>query len=154
MKIRKATIKDFNVLLKLKLESKEEERRFSEELIPIKKAKQHYKEYLRNDLKSEWRVIFIAEENNKMVGLIVGKIYRTLRVAGYIRCGYISNLYVKKGFRKRGIAQKLIKELVGWFKRKKAKKVTLDLYEKNIKAINLYQKLKFKKYFVKMTKRI
>ena len=48
MKIRKATTEDFDEVLKLKLESKEEERKFSKELQPVKKVKKNYFQNLLN----------------------------------------------------------------------------------------------------------
>jgi len=152
MEIRKATMQDFEEVLKIKLESKQEERSINKELKPVEEVKEYYKGYLRNDLSRDWRAIFIAIENNKVIGLITGKIYRTLKIAGYERCGYISNLYVKEEFRKKGIAEKLVEEATAWFKRKGAVKISLEIYEINDKAVNLYHKLGFKNYSVKMKK--
>ena len=84
MEIRQATIKDFDEILKIKLEAKEKEREFNQFLKPVRDVKAHYEEYLRNDLSSEWRVVLVAEENSKIIGLIVGKIYRALRNWFYI----------------------------------------------------------------------
>jgi ribosomal protein S18 acetylase RimI-like enzyme len=154
MEIIKATMKDYNEVLNLKLESKEEERKFNLELEPIEKVKKHYEEYLKNDLNSEWRAIFIAIEDEQIIGLITGKIYRTLYVCGFQRCGFISNVFVKTQFRKRKIAEKLIFEIINWFKKKNATQLSLELYENNAPAINLYHKLGFKNYSIKMRKKI
>jgi len=154
MDIRKATMKDFDKVLKIKLESKEEERKFNNELEPIEKVKTHYEEYLKNDLNNEWRAVFVATENNKLIGFVTGKIYRTLYVSGFHRCGFISNVFVKKEFRKRKIAENLISELVNWLKKKGATRLSLELYENNTPAINLYHKLGFKNYSIKMRKKI
>jgi len=154
MEIKKATMDDFNEVLNLKLESKTEERKLNEELEPVEKVKKHYEEYLKNDLQSKWRAVFVAIEDNQIIGLATGKIYRTLYVCGFERCGFISNVFVKKEFRKRNIAKKLIEELIKWFKEMKATKLSLELYENNIPAINLYHKLGFKNYSIKMRKNI
>lgn len=154
MEIRKATMKDFEEVLKIKLESKEEERKFNDELESVEKVKKHYEEYLKNDLNSEWRAIFIAIEDKQTIGFVTGKIYRTLYVCGFQRCGFISNVFVKKQFRKRKIAEKLIFEMIDWFKKKNATQLSLELYENNVPAINLYHKLGFKNYSIKMRKKI
>ncbi len=154
MEIRKTTIGDLHEVLKLKLESKEEERKFNQELEPVDEVKKYYKDYLKNDLQNKWRAVFVAIENNQIVGSITGKIYRTLYVCGFVRCGFISNVFVKKEFRKKSIAKKLIQALTGWFKELKATKISLELYENNIPAINLYRKLGFKNYSIKMRKKI
>lgn len=154
MEIRQAALKDFNVILKLKLESKEEEKKINPSLKPIQDVKKHYGEYLHNDLSSEWRAVFVAEENNTMLGLAIGKIYRTLKVAGYERSGYISNVYIKKEFRRKGIALELVKEVIKWFKQKGATNITLELYKNNSAATSLYHKMGFTDHCIKMKKKI
>jgi len=154
MKIREATLKDYEELFLLKLESKKEERKWNKELRPLKEAKKYYSEYLKNDLESKWRKVFVAIEKSEIVGLITCKTYRSLYVLGYKRFGYISNIYIKKDFRRKGIAEKLIKKATSWFKQRKAQKISLELYEKNKPAINLYHKLGFKNYSIKMRKKI
>lgn len=154
MEIRKATMKDFEEVLKIKLESKEEERKLNDELEPVEKVRKHYEEYLKNDLNSEWRAIFIVIEDKQTIGFVTGKIYRTLYVCGFRRCGFISNVFVKKQFRKRKIAEKLISEIIKWFNGKNATQLSLELYENNTPAINLYHKLGFKNYSLKMRRKI
>jgi len=154
MKIRKATIKDYDELFQLKLESKEEERKWNKQLQPIKKVRSYYAKYLKNDLESKWRRVFVAIEKKEIVGLITCKTYRTLYIAGYKRVGYISNLYIKKGVRRKGVAEKLIKTATAWFKKRKAEQIGLEIYENNSAAISLYKKLKFKNYSIKMRKNI
>jgi ribosomal protein S18 acetylase RimI-like enzyme len=154
LNIKKATQKDFNKILKLKLESKEEERKYNDELEPVRKVKKHYAEYLKNDLKSNWRAVFMAIEDRQIVGFATVKIYRTLHICGYERCGFISNVFIKKECRKQGVAKKLIDQIIKWLKENDATKVSLELYQGNIPALNLYHKLGFKKYSIKMKKKI
>lgn len=52
----------------------------------------------------------------------------------------ITNLYIEKTFRNKGYASKLLKEL----EKEKAKKIMLEVSEKNIDALNLYKKHGFK----------
>lgn len=154
MEIREATIKDFDEILKIKLEAKEEEREFNQFLKPVRDVKEHYEKYLRNDLASEWRAVFIAENNSKLIGLVVGKIYRTLKISGYERSGYISNVYIKKEFRRKGIACKLVEEVIKWFKQRGATNITLEIYKSNKAAISLYHKFGFLEYYIMLKKKI
>lgn len=154
MDIKKSTIDDFDKVLPIKLESKEEERKFNPQLRPVKEVIKNYEEYLKNDLSNKWRAVFIAIEKDKVVGIIVGKIYRTLRVAGYERRGYLSNLYVKPEFRKKGIGGKLFKTAIDWLKKKKSKAVTLEIHTENKDKVNFYHKYGFKDFTIKMVKRI
>ncbi len=153
MDIRRATIDDFEKVLPIKLESKEEERKYNPGLEPIKKVIENYKGYLRNDIESEWRAVFIAEDK-EVIGIIVAKVYRTLIVAGYERRGYLTNLYVKPKFRRKGIGKELFNTAVAWLKKKKAKGVTLEIHSANKDKVNFYHKFGFKDFTIKMVKKI
>lgn len=152
--IREATEKDFDLVLPMKLESKEEERKENKWLEPVDKVKEHYEDYLRRDLKGEWRAVFIALEKEKVVGLVIGKIFRSLKVTGYERRGSISNLYVKDEYRQHGIGKSLMDALIEWFEKKDVKGLTLSIYPYNQVAEAIYRKMGFKPYCKMMYKKI
>lgn len=154
MEIKQATMDDFDELFKLKLESREEARQFNEKLVATNEVADRYESYLKKDLSNEWRAVFIAVEDGKIVGMVLGKIFRSMYIQGHERLGYISNLYVKKGFRKKGLGKKLTQAVIDWFKSKEAVALTLEVYEKNKAALNLYHKLGFKNHSVKMVRGI
>ncbi len=154
MEIRKAERDDFDELLKLKLEAKEQEKKFNPKLKTSNDVLRHYKRYLTRDLNSEWRKILIATKGNQIIGMILGKIFRSMYINGHERIGYMTNLYVKEEYRKNGVAMKLINSLFNWFKSKDCKELTLEVYEKNNKAKQLFTKLGFENYSVKMVRKI
>lgn len=57
----------------------------------------------------------------------------------------IDNLYVEVSNRRRGIAELLLKRLIFLGKKVNIKNITLEVNEKNIPAINLYEKNGFEK---------
>ena len=152
--IREATEKDFDLVFPIKLESKEEERKENKSLLPVKNVKDNYAEYLKLDLKGEWRGVFIALDGNKAVGIVVGKIYRSLRVSGYERRGSISNLYVQDEYRQHGIGQHLMDALMEWFEKKKVKGLTLSIYPENQVAEAIYSNMGFKPFCKMMYKKM
>ncbi len=154
VEIRKATMDDFDKLFELKLESREEAKHFNKKLVPIDKVSDRYALYLKKDLGSEWRVVFIAVEGGKIVGMALGKIFRSMYILGHERTGYISNVYIKKGFRNKGLGKKLADSLIDWFKSKGCVALSLEVYESNKDAIDFYYKLGFKDHSVKMVRDI
>jgi len=76
--------------------------------------------------------IFCAEENGFFVG------YSSLS-----DCGEIGFLAVSKKYRGRGIASLLLKRVFSFAKRKKIKRLFLDVRKDNLPAIGLYQKNNF-----------
>ena len=152
MEIRKATIKDFERLKDIKLKSKTGERKYNKSLKPINKVEKRYFYYLKKDLTFKERAIFIAIENDKIIGMILGKIIDTLSIAKFKKRGYISNLYILPKYRRKGIAKKMVEELIKWFKENNIKNLRLEVYSKNKPALNIYHKLRFKEYAIKMKK--
>lgn len=73
----------------------------------------------------------------------------TDRLAGYIGMhrvmdeGYLFNVAVDSGFRRRGVATALVNQLVEFAKEKRMSFLTLEVREGNATAIALYQKLGF-----------
>jgi len=154
LKVRKATMDDFDELLRLKLESKLEERRLNKDLEPINKVKNQYSKYIKQDIKSKHRAVFIAILNGKIIGMIIGRIYRSLRVVGYKRRSSMGNLFVKKEYRRKGIANELIKSFIQWAKSRKVNDITLNVYKDNIPVRDMYLKHGFKESFIAMSKKL
>ena len=154
MIIRKAVKDDFKELLRLRLLSKEEELKYSKTIKPLEESRQYYEEYLQLDLTKPDRVIFVAVDNKKIIGAIVGKFFTPLRISKYKKKGHISNLYINRNYRKKGIAKKLVKKTLEWLKENKVLHASLEIHGDNQPAINLYRKLGFSNFTVKMVKKI
>ncbi len=154
MKIRKATLDDFEALKRFKILSKKEELKYSKTLKPLKQTKEQYFNYLKQDLRSKTREIFVAVEGEKIIGMVLGKGYNTISISKYKKKGYMSNLYIDKAYRKKGIGKKLILYTLKWLKKQGVPHVTVEIHIKNPAAQNLYCKLGFKDYTIKKTKDI
>ncbi len=154
--IRKATIDDFDELFKLRLMSKKEELKYSNTLKPITKSKHYYREYLQFDLTKPDRILFVAEDRNKIVGAILAKFFTPLRISRYHKegKGHISNLFVDKEHRKKGVAENLVKSALEWLKSNKVPHVSLEIHMDNKAAIKLYDKMGFRHFTVKMVKEV
>lgn len=81
--------------------------------------------------------IFVAESNDEIVGCIHALDY-------VYDCGYIGGLLIHKDFRRMGIGSKLLKTAMNSLN---TKYVYLFVEEKNIIAINLFEKMGFKKIY-------
>lgn len=154
MNIRKAGIEDYEKIKPFKLLSKKEELKYSETLKPLEETEEKYLEYLKNDLNKLWRVFFIAEEDNKIIGIIQVKKYKTISISKFEWKGYMSNLYIDKNHRGKGIAQKLFQACFDWLKENKVHHISLEIHKDNKIALQLANKMGFKEYTVKMTKEI
>lgn len=154
MEIRKATPEDFEELLKLKLELKESERKFNKNLPPVNKVKQHYKEYLSKDLSRENSAVFVAVEENQLIAMISARIYTALAIYDSEKRGYLSNLFVKKEFRKKGIGTKLMQKAIAWLSSMNAKTAIAEIYKENTSSLKISYSLAFTDYSVKLCKKL
>jgi len=152
MKIKKATIDDFEKLKKIKILSKKEELKYSDSLKPIEKTKKKFLEYMRHNLQSRYKSVFYAEEDDKVIGYVLVQWFTALPIVKFKRKGYVSNLYIDIKYRKKGIGIKLVKKAMEWLKKNEVKHVSLEIHVDNKAAQNLYKKLGFKEYTLKLSK--
>jgi ribosomal protein S18 acetylase RimI-like enzyme len=156
VKIRKATQHDIEDILKLKIKLKNQDIKTDPYLKPVDEAEDIYKKYLVHDLKMQNidRIILVAVEDGKIIAYIRGLLVKTLHIFNVKLRGIIDNLYVEEKYRKKGIAKKLIDELIKWFKEKNVDVMTLHVYPHNSRAIALYKKFGFNKYSLNMSRKL
>lgn len=93
--------------------------------------------------------IFVAIEDNKIVGFITGEIFK--KKAWYnVQLGEINNIFVLEEYRQKGIGKKLVKTMIDTFKQEGITNIDLYTFGNNIDAIKFYEKIGFKKYNVQM----
>ena len=95
MKIRKGRLSDLNEIHKMLNES--------EELHGTENKEEYPKYRIRETLKDKIESVLVAEENKKLVGFLIAEVWRKKRYS------YISNIFVKPDYRKKGVASELIK---------------------------------------------
>lgn len=93
-------------------------------------------EQLGGDIKDE-RHEFIAAVNE------LGEVLGYVGMMYVIDEGYISNVAVKEGYRRRGLGQRLVLELIGRAEKLGLAFVTLEVRAGNTPALELYAKLNF-----------
>ncbi|MCK4669976.1 MAG: GNAT family N-acetyltransferase [Nanoarchaeota archaeon] len=103
-----------------------------------KSLKQHFHKSLENkDMQT-----FVAEEKEKIIGFITVELRERIPFYKIKKLGFISSLIVYPEHRRKGIADKLLKEAIKWFKKKKAKYFDLDTAVKNKGALKFYKRHK------------
>lgn len=152
MEIRKATIDDFEQIKDIKLKAKARESKYNTSLRPLRENRERYFRYLRNDLTNRDRAVLIAIDRDEPIGMITGRIYRTLLIRIRRKEGSISNLFVLPGHRKKGVATVLVGELLKWFREKKTKDIRLAVHSENAPALEMFSKLGFQEYLIEFSK--
>ena len=112
------------------------------------------KGYYKNLYKSDYNIIYLAYMDKLPVGYISGYIKIEAGEDYFNSVAKIDYLYVKKEYRKQGIATELLKNFYEWCREKNIKLVDIGVYKENKKAINLYKKEKFKLKSYEMRKHL
>lgn len=141
MKIREASIYDFQPLFDLLVESEKSEARFDLTIKPSKESRENLKKTLKRDLKERLeKIYFVVDHKGELIGFAyVNKGESTPDV------GWIGEIFVKEGFRRRGVATKLIERATLWFKKYQKKLLRLAVHRQNERARRLYKKIGFYK---------
>lgn len=98
-----------------------------------------------------WSYDALAEElQNPLAVFFVAEDVETERALGYIGMhhildeGAIANIVVHPGYRRKGVATRLLNEVIDYAKKHDIKRLTLEVRVSNAPAIALYKKLGFK----------
>ncbi|MCK4589483.1 MAG: GNAT family N-acetyltransferase [Nanoarchaeota archaeon] len=112
------------------------------------------KPYLYRDFKNKNNIFFVAEEKKQIIGFAGGHIKTNLKFFKIKKVGFIREIYVKPSHRHKGLGQKLMREIIRYFKNKKIKVAQLTVLTNNQPAFKLYQSLGFEENRKKMVRRI
>jgi len=130
IKIRKADLKDFNQIDAL-----------SEELLGSSVGNRE--EMFHRALENEDYLCLVAEINEVVVGFIDMWALPDVSHGAYL--AQIQNLVVTEKMRGKGVGTRLIKEMIGFFKRKRYHEFHVWTEKENESAIRLYKRHGFRK---------
>ena len=94
-------------------------------------------EILQNELNNPNSEYFIAKQDNEILGF--AGIWKSIDDV------HITDIVVKKIYRKKHIGSALLQKLIDTAKEQNFKSITLEVNENNLPAINLYSKFLFNK---------
>lgn len=94
-------------------------------------------EILQNELNNPNSEYFIAKQDNEIVGF--AGLWKSIDDV------HITDIVVKKIYRKNHIGSAILQKLIDTAERQNFKSITLEVNENNLPAINLYTKFLFKK---------
>ena len=99
------------------------------------------RDFIHERILNDESVIFLAKIGDEFVGFT--QLYPTFTSVGLARTWLLNDLYVKQEFRKRGVADHLIRAVIDFSKLTNRKKIFLSTAVDNIVAQQLYEKIGF-----------
>ncbi len=100
------------------------------------------KRFLNERLINNESVIYIAEIESSIAGFV--QLYPVFTSVGLRRSWLLNDLFVKKDFRKRGIATELINQCKKFVRETNAAGLLLETSKSNVEGNKLYPSLEFK----------
>jgi|SRR3989344_3933297 len=148
MKIRKATSKDLEEIDKIYVDGSIDEGKLQFPKVSKNEMIKDLERYRKNRLKgfkekllSNKNYWVVAIERDKIIGFGQAEIKNYEDDSNY---GEVEKVYIKKEFRKKGIARILVKELIGWLKKEGTKAIGARVYSGNNPLIRFFGKMGFK----------
>jgi GNAT superfamily N-acetyltransferase len=132
--IRQATIDDIDILAELLSHLFAIEIDFTTDTEKQKTA-------LRILIESGSAVIYVAEDGNKIVGMVTGQLVISTATGGYSLL--LEDMYISKDYRKNGIGSMLISFLESWGAKKNIGRIQLVADRRNISARVFYNRQGF-----------
>lgn len=142
--VRKYNNNDNDSVIKLyyQIDNQHYQKLPDEFLEPIKIIRDN--KYFENIISSNDSILFVAEIDNLIVGLIEVYIKQnTTIVSNPIKIGYIYAIVVDENYRREGIGKKLLSEAKEWLKSNEVKRVDLRVYDFNNEAMKFFSNYEF-----------
>jgi GNAT superfamily N-acetyltransferase len=147
VKIRKANGDDVKLMQKfMYLLMKEEYENFDPtNKITWAKSKK-CADYFKMRVSERGNFALIAEVDDEPVGYLSGGIYKSPEFRTFTKLGQLGDMFIIDGFRNQKIGTKLIREFKKWLKQRGAKRMRVELFTKNKKALRFYARHGFEDY--------
>ncbi len=105
-------------------------------------------------LNKKKKIFLAACDNEKIIGFILAKVIKVRGEKTNFKQGYLSELFVTKKFRGKGIAELMWQEALKWFKKEKVKFIQLNVLAENQIPQKIYKKWGFKPLTFIMIKKV
>lgn len=121
--------------------------------IKDEKMGESYRKFLESKIGSENGTVFIAREGRELAGYTLIFIKDEIPIYKNKKLGYISDLYVKKAFRKMNMSSALMEKATEWFRKKGMTFIAIPVSHDNKIAYAIYKKWGFIDYKIDMRKK-
>ena len=112
------------------------------------------KDYILAGIQEENAAVFLAEENARIIGVILAVMCQTPDISILVKRSYVSveNLVVVEAYRQQGIGQALMEQIHLWAQARGIKEIELTVWNFNQGAAAFYEKLGYRMLHHRMRK--
>jgi ribosomal protein S18 acetylase RimI-like enzyme len=155
IKIREANQKDYKELDGIFAEGDEYHRKALPGIFQSAEGAARLEEFFSKIIKDEDQTLFVAEDENKIIGFVYVRIFDSPKIPIFVQRRYaeIDSLVVNNEYRRKGVGRALMEKAEVWIKDKGVGEIGLHVYEFNKEAIEFYEKLGYNTRSRRMYKR-
>jgi len=155
MKIRKARPEEIGQIADLQRELMLHGKKIDPTYYDMSKhARKRFVEFAKKKIENRDSRLLVAIVDDKTVGYILGWVKERPPVFKLKKVGYISDCFVIKKFRRKGIGEKLTQRMLTWFGTKKLNHVELVVISRNKLGLTAWKNLGFEEYRKIMRRKI
>lgn len=150
MKIRKANKEDTEKLVKMNAHLFDYHAKFDKYYRLGKETEKDYRKHLKNVISTRKYRILIAEENEKPVGFLAGRIEKPRAYAKPKKIGVISSAFILPKYRRMGVGKLMFNDFLEWCRKNKVKNIELSVDSRNEIGNGAWKKFGFKDFLKRM----
>ena len=154
-KIRKATIRDLEDILRLNFELIKKEHREYDKSLNLKWTySPGGKKYFRNRIIKKNGFVEVAEKEYKIIGYFCSGIQERMFYRKKAKYAEIENMFIEKKYRRKGLGAALVKDFIDWCKKNKVDYISVLVSAKNELGLKFYRRAGFKDYTLTLEKKL
>ncbi len=155
IKIRKALISEAKEIANLGIKLNLHHRNIDSKYYALdKNVKPVITKFFKKKIRDRNSILLVATSKNKIIGYALGFVKNYPPVRKTKKHGYVSDVFVDKNYREKGISREFIEELMRWFKRKKLKYMELNVDSRNKLGLKAWKDVGFREIPKQMIKKI
>ena len=152
--IRTATEKDRKAIVRLKGRLADFHAVTDDFYKPGKLVKKSFKKYLKKLYRNPDARILVAEKDGKIIAYFIGMINEAKPYAAVEKTGRISDAFVLKKYRGRGLGRKMFDELMAWFREQGLEYAELSVDARNGLGMIAWLSYGFEPFMIKMKRKL
>ena len=149
IKIREATADDLDGVASLWKMLLELHRQYSDHFTMKRDARKRWRKYLEEKFDEISTKLIVAEENDELVGFMLCLISPQEPVYADRNVGLISDVYVRREWRNRGVTKEMLRVALKWYRKNRLRTVELSVAASNLEGRAAWGQLGFKPFIVR-----
>jgi ribosomal protein S18 acetylase RimI-like enzyme len=109
-----------------------------------------FEEYLRRLMASEDAQVLVALDKGEAVAYSIAQVSRRPPMILQTRFGFISDLGVRSGYRRKGVGEQMLSKILEWFELKRIRRIELQVLSGNRAAVSFWTKHGFETFANRM----